>query len=78
VTPIATATGKLLRPIRLSYTPGGPGASPVISPDGATLYVVGANPDNKRWYVIPIQTATNTAGRPIRVAQEPVAMVITP
>jgi DNA-binding beta-propeller fold protein YncE len=77
VTPIDTATGKLSRPIRLAYT-AYTVIAPVISPDGSTVYIVGpASARANRWDVMPIRTATNTAGRPIRVAEEPVAMVIT-
>jgi WD40 repeat protein len=77
VTPIDTATGELLRPIRLAYT-ACTVITPVISPDGSTIYISGvASARSNRWVVMPIRTATNTAGRPIPVSQEPVVMVIT-
>jgi DNA-binding beta-propeller fold protein YncE len=36
-----------------------------ITPDGKTLYV--ANPEDPPGMVIPISTASNTAGKPIRI-----------
>jgi YVTN family beta-propeller protein len=47
--------------------------SAAITPDGKTLYVVGGSANT----VIPIHTATNKPGRPIRVGAGPVAIAIT-
>jgi DNA-binding beta-propeller fold protein YncE len=77
VTPVNTATGELRRPIRLAYT-ACTVIPPVISPDGSAIYIAGtASPRSNRWYVMPVRTATSTAGRPIPVPQEPVVMLIT-
>ena len=45
-----------------------------MTPDGKTIYV--ANFDSGT--VTPISTATNTAGRPVKVGREPFAVAITP
>ena len=45
-----------------------------ITPDGTTAYVVNFGSDT----VTPIATATNTAGTPITVGTQPVAIAITP
>jgi YVTN family beta-propeller protein len=44
------------------------------TPNGKTVYVASLSSDT----VIPISTATNTAGRPIKVARFPFAITITP
>jgi YVTN family beta-propeller protein len=77
VTPISTATNKPGAPIPLRGTGGlGAGNSQAlqvaITPDGRTAYVDIAvrnrrAPHNFYDAVIPISTATNTAGKPIRV-----------
>ena len=46
----------------------------MITPDGKTAYIVNEGSDT----VTPIQTATNTAGKPIRVGHFPFAIAITP
>jgi hyaluronoglucosaminidase len=78
VTPISTATHRAGRPIVLGHGSEF-GAEMVITPDGATLYVVffrllGTGPS----YVIPINAATNRAGRRIAVATAASAVVMTP
>ena len=73
VTPIRTATNSAGRLIKLPGT-----ASPtniVITPDGKTAYVDGDQPTGA---VIPINTATKRAGKPIKVGRFPDGMAITP
>ena len=49
-----------------------------ITPDGKTAYVVDGA-DHPGWgTVTPIATATNTAGKPIRVGAVPQAIAMTP
>ena len=45
-----------------------------ITPDGKTIYVANWRVDT----VTPITTATNTAGKPIKVGKAPVGIAITP
>jgi YVTN family beta-propeller protein len=45
-----------------------------VTPDGKTVYAVSLTAG----VVNPISTATNTAGRPIRVGKQPQAIAITP
>jgi DNA-binding beta-propeller fold protein YncE len=52
VTPIRTATGRALKAIKVGKYPG----DIAITPDGKTAYVI------IRQGVVPISTATNTAG----------------
>jgi DNA-binding beta-propeller fold protein YncE len=78
VTPISAATHRAGRPIELGHG-SEYGAEMVITPDGATLYVVffrllGTGPS----YLIPINTATNRAGTRIAVATAASAIVVTP
>src|SRR5712691_9324113 len=68
VTPIATGTDKVGRPIKIALN------GLVITPDGKTVYVVSDKSDT----VTPISTATNTSGRPIKVGSVPESMAITP
>jgi YVTN family beta-propeller protein len=75
VTSYSTATGKAGRTISLGESMG-PEAI-VFSPDGRTAYVA----DGASSYVTPIDTATNTAGPPIKVGKWPEGddgVVITP
>jgi YVTN family beta-propeller protein len=79
VTPISTATNTAGKPIKVG---DGPEAI-AITPDGKTAYVVdfaGPVPANRQagGSVTPISTATNTAGKPIKVGQVPQAIAITP
>ena len=67
VTPIDTATNTPAKPIPVGPSPG----DIVITPDGKTLYVSTGNG------VVPISTATGTAGTPIR-GLHPTDLAITP
>lgn len=72
VVPVDLATRSAGKPIRVGPT----GQGIVITPDGATAYVVGGDRT-----IIPIDIATNTAGRPITVAPPGphfLAIAITP
>ena len=70
ITPISTATGIPGQPIRVRNSAG----NMVITPDGKTLYAVADEPFSGA--IIPISTASNTAGRPIPFAADSIA--ITP
>jgi DNA-binding beta-propeller fold protein YncE len=67
VYPIATATNTVEKPIRTGQGVGGY-YQMAITPDGKTLYVVSSeNALTGPSYVIPVSTATNKAGEPIKV-----------
>jgi len=83
VTPINTATGRSGKPITVS---GGPTLIAIaISPNGQTAYVL-ADPPAKGslpvpqgdGLVVPIATATDDPGTPIRVGALPSGLAITP
>jgi DNA-binding beta-propeller fold protein YncE len=74
VTPILTATGTALTPIRLAD-----GAGPIaITPDGRTAYVIAGSGPGRRGTVTPIRTATNQVLRAIAVGNLPSVIAITP
>jgi DNA-binding beta-propeller fold protein YncE len=79
VVPWRIATTTLGKPIGF---PGGPGASPVLTANGKTLYVLaGLPPAAPVARVFPIRTTTKTAGKPIRVGparSDPIDLVIAP
>lgn len=79
VTPISTATNTAGRSIRL---PGGIGAM-TATPDGKTVYVLSglrlSKPGSAQpGSVTPINVATDTAGKPVKVGRGPTAMAVTP
>jgi YVTN family beta-propeller protein len=87
VTPISTATNTAGRPIKVGQDP----VAIVFTHGGKTAYVLDSPPNavspragarscsfNCPGNVIPINTATNTAGKPITVGPTPGAIVITP
>jgi DNA-binding beta-propeller fold protein YncE len=79
VTPISTATSTPGKPITVSNPASSPPGQIAITPNGKTAYVVitaivGAGSIG----VVPIQTATNTAGKPIPVGFFPFRIAITP
>jgi DNA-binding beta-propeller fold protein YncE len=70
VTPIATATGTLGKPIKVGCGP----IAIAITPDGKTAYV-----GSRSGAVTPIATATGRPGKPIKVGGDgPEAIVIAP
>jgi DNA-binding beta-propeller fold protein YncE len=79
VIPVATATNTVGRPIKISGTP----VAIAITPDGKTAYVAtaaylaGSCPGCPVGTVIPVATATNTAGRPINIGRIPKGIAIT-
>ena len=81
VVPVNTATNTPGLPIRVA---GGPNAPTIadnvgkiaITPDGKTAYVSCLGNLAGPGTVTPITTATNTAGKPIRVGAGPTALVI--
>ncbi|HTZ30500.1 MAG TPA: YncE family protein [Streptosporangiaceae bacterium] len=65
--PIVTATNTLEKPIRTGPAAGGY-YQMAITPDGKTLYAVSSNALFRgRSYVIPIATAANKRGKPIKI-----------
>ena len=80
VTPIFTATNRTGKPIKIpyssSYAPSGdPGQTLIVStPNGKTVYAASQSAGT----VTPIFTATNTAGKPIKVGKDPFDLAITP
>jgi DNA-binding beta-propeller fold protein YncE len=80
VTPIDTVTNRAGKAI--SATGAGPIA---ITPNGKTAYVVDQGvpvprntTDFRDGWVVPVRTATNTAGHPIPAGSDPSAIAITP
>jgi YVTN family beta-propeller protein len=79
VTPILTATGTALKPIRIGKEYGQVSSAIVFRPDGKTAYVLsGTVLGGGSGTVTPIRTATSTALKPIAVGQDPRALAITP
>jgi YVTN family beta-propeller protein len=79
VTPILTATGTALKPIRIGKEYGQISSAIVFRPDGKTAYVLSSTVlGGGSGTVTPIRTATNTALKPIAVGQDPRALAITP
>jgi len=79
VTPILTAAGTALKPIRIGQDYGQISSAIVFGPDGKTAYVLSSTVlGGGSGTVTPIRTATNTALKPITVGQDPRAMAITP
>jgi DNA-binding beta-propeller fold protein YncE len=72
VLPVNLATGAVLKPIKLGLpaSQNGP-VGEVITPDGRTIYVA-----TYSGYVVPIETATRTAGHPIRIVANPAGRLI--
>jgi YVTN family beta-propeller protein len=83
VTPVAVATGRPGKPITV---PGGPTLIAIaISPDGQTAYVLADPPGKGKLpipegdgLVLPVTTATNDPGTPIKVGALPSGLAITP
>lgn len=71
VRPVNIATGVPLRPIKLGVP--GESAGAVITPDGRSIYVA-----NVRGYVVPVDTVTRKAGRPIWIGGVPKGMLMNP
>ena len=80
VTPISTATNKPGKAIRVADPRGSFPADIAITPNGKTAYVViAAIVGAGSLGVVPIQTATNRAGKAIKVGNYPIiAIAITP
>ena len=83
VTPITVATGRPGKPITV---PGGPTLIAIaISPNGQTAYVLADPPGKGKLpvpegdgFVVPIATATNDPGKPIKVGALPSGLAFTP
>ena len=70
MTPVATATSKRGKPIKIGAIP----AAIAMTPDGKTAYIANVHPAT----VTPVATATNTPGKPIEIGGFPWAVAITP
>jgi DNA-binding beta-propeller fold protein YncE len=79
VIPVATATNTAGKPIKISGTP----VAIAVTPDGGTAYIATAAYTADRCAVcavgtvIPVATATGTAGRPINIGRIPKGIAIT-
>jgi DNA-binding beta-propeller fold protein YncE len=75
IVPVSITTGVVGKAIVLRGFP----SSMAITPDGKTLYVLraGAPEFGLPQDVIPINTATNTVGKPIETGMQPTAIAIT-
>ena len=75
IVPVCTTTGAVGKAIVFRGYP----SRMAITPDGKTLYVLraGAPEAGLPQDVIPINTATNTAGKPIETGLQPTAIAIT-
>ena len=80
VIPVSTATNTPGKPIRLGGgSVAGDAAAIAITPDGKTAYVArGARIAGSFGAVIPVSTATNMPGKPIKIGRMPQGIVITP
>ena len=77
LTPINTASNTTLPAIRVAPRHGSDyGAA--ITPNGRTVYVEGTFNKSTRGFIIPVSTATGTAGKPIVFRGYPDAMAIAP
>jgi hypothetical protein len=74
VTPIATATNTLGKPIVAGSGALGLGTPVVTTPDGRTMYIVEGSPDD----VIPFSLATNTPGKPISLGTQLITIAMAP
>jgi YVTN family beta-propeller protein len=80
VIPVSTATNTPGKPIKISGTP----VAIAITPDGKTAYIAtaayiaGSCAGCPVGTVIPVSTATNTPGQPIKIGRIPQAIAITP
>ena len=74
MTAFRTATGSVLKMIKIG-SGGGSGPDAIaITPNGKTVYV----PSYGDGTVTPIRTATSSALKPVKVGPDPVAIAITP
>ena len=69
MTPVATATNTVGRPIKVGCSP----YTATFTPDGRTLYVGGDSGT-----ITPIMTATGRAGKPITLKAPLVEMLVGP
>ena len=74
VTPIATATNTVGKPIVAGSGTLGLGTPVVTTPDGRTVYIVELSPDD----VIPFSLATNTPGKPISLGTQLIDIAMAP
>jgi hypothetical protein len=71
VTPVRLATGRLLKPIRITSQP----LDVAVTPDASTVVVVG---DASGGLLIPVRTATGGRGRAIRLPEVIETFAIAP
>ena len=77
VVPIRTATNTALAPIPVS-TSRDNWSDMVVSPAGATVYVLSGSPTKEGGQLTPISTATNTAQHPITLPGVVMGLAISP
>jgi DNA-binding beta-propeller fold protein YncE len=77
---IRTATNTAGKAITVNSSPGVDLAGLGITPDGKTVYILNEifEPGSFPGTVIPLWTATNTAGKPITVESGPSVIAFTP
>jgi YVTN family beta-propeller protein len=76
VVPIRTATNTALAPVHLPISRA---SYIAVSPDSSTVYVIGELLSNYTKYaVFPIRAGAKSAGRPVPVPENPVALVFAP
>ncbi len=74
VTPIDTATNKVIKTIPVSFNATGV----ALAPDGETAYVALFDARALHGFVIPVNTTTYRKGAPVRAAYDPGTMAVTP
>lgn len=78
VYPVFTATGKVGRPIRTRFSP----LAIAIAPDGHTAWVTGFDDHSGKdfgvGYLLPISTATDRPGKPIKLGRATNCLIMRP
>jgi len=78
VYPMFSATGKVGRPIRTGFSP----LAIVIAPDGRTAWVTGFDDHRGKnfgaGYLLPISTATDRPGKPVKLGRAASCLIMRP
>ena len=78
ITTISTATDNATKTINLGAYPGSTAWEIAVSPNGKTAYALGFGSTTKQGVLIPVNTATGTAGKAISVGDNASAVVFAP
>jgi DNA-binding beta-propeller fold protein YncE len=80
VVPVNVATGAAGTPISWGVLPGAIAYTPALAadPNGSIVYVIVSGGNSAPGFVVPIDTATDTARKPISVGVRPGAIAFTP